>query len=126
MSEENSTLTDEKTTAENIEPVKSESTTPDVSNVKIRDILKHRSKNWRPFLKKALPLILVGIICFGAGLAADRFFVGRRLGMGFRNRPGFNQMMPGRGTNRNNKGIMKNNQNPNNQKQTDKSNQSTQ
>lgn len=126
MSEENSKITDEKLAAENIVTVKNESTTPDMSNVKIRDVLKHRSKNWNPGLKMAIPIILVGIICFGAGLAVDRFFIGRRAMMGFRNRPGFNQMMPNKGFNKNNRGIMRNNQKPNTQKPTDNSNQSSQ
>ncbi len=84
--------------------------TTDVSKVKIRDILKQRFKKMRPSLKKALPLILVGIICFAAGVGVDRAFIGRRFGGNLRNRPGFNQSMPNNRFN-NRQGNMKNNQN---------------
>jgi hypothetical protein len=94
----------------NEEPLKKESYSSDISKVKIRDILKQRFKKMKPGLKKALPLILVGIICFAAGIGADRAFIGRRIGNNLRNRPVINQPMPNNRFN-DNQGNMKNNQN---------------
>jgi hypothetical protein len=94
----------------NEEPSKKENPSSDISKVKIRDILKQRFKKMNPGLKKALPLILVGIICFAAGIGADRAFIGRRLSNNLRNRPVINQPMPNNRFN-GNQGNMKNNQN---------------
>jgi hypothetical protein len=94
----------------NEEPLKKESYSSDISKVKIRDILKQRFKKMNPGLKKALPLILVGIICFAAGIGADRAFIGRRLSNNLRNRPVINQPMPNNRFN-GSQGNMKNNQN---------------
>jgi hypothetical protein len=94
----------------NEEPLKKESYSSDISEVKIRDILKQRFKKMNPGLKKALPLILVGIICFAAGIGADRAFIGRRISNNLRNRPVINQPMPNNRFN-GNQGNMKNNQN---------------
>jgi hypothetical protein len=88
---------------------KNEASESDVSKVKIRTILKQRFKSMRPGLKKALPLILVGIICFAAGIGVDRAFIGRRVNKALKNRPGINQAMPK--NNNNKQGNMKNNQN---------------
>jgi hypothetical protein len=94
----------------NEEPLKKESSSSDISKVKIRDILKQRFKKMNPGLKKAIPLILVGIICFAAGIGADRAFIGRRLSNNLRNRPVINQPMPNNRFN-GSQGNMKNNQN---------------
>jgi hypothetical protein len=82
----------------------------DISKVKIRDILKQRFKKMKPGLRKALPLILVGIICFAAGIGADRAFIGRRVSINLRNKPGINQSMQNKRFN-GNQGKMKNNEN---------------
>jgi hypothetical protein len=64
----------------------------------------------RPSLKKALPLVLVGIICFAAGIGADRAFIGKRVSNNLRNMPGINQSMPNKRFN-GNQGNMKKNKN---------------
>lgn len=79
---------------ESSELVKNNNPSNDVTKVKIRDILKQRFKNMRPGFKKAIPLILVGIICFAAGVGVDRALVGRRFGKNLINRPGYNQASP--------------------------------
>jgi hypothetical protein len=91
----------------------------DISNVKIRTILNQRLKKWRPNFKKVIPLLLVGIICFMAGIGADRLFIGRRVNKAF-NRPGINQAMPRNGSNskqfnnnKNNKNLPSTNKNSN-------------
>lgn len=66
----------------------------DISKVKIRSVLKQRFKNMRPGFKRAIPLILVGIICFAAGIGIDRAFIGRRISRSFKDRPGINQKLP--------------------------------
>jgi hypothetical protein len=94
----------------NEEPLKKENSSSDISKIKIRDILKQRFKKMNPGLKKALPLILVGIICFAAGIGADRAFIGRRISSNLRNRPVINQPMPNNRFN-GKQGNMKNYQN---------------
>lgn len=59
-------------TSANNSDEKSSSKHEDVSKVKIRTILKQRFKKSNPILKKVIPLIIVGIICFGAGLIAGK------------------------------------------------------
>jgi hypothetical protein len=66
----------------------------DISNVKIRTILKQRFKKWRPGLRKAIPFILVGIICFAAGIGADRVLIHNRYAKGIVTRPGVYQSIP--------------------------------
>jgi hypothetical protein len=87
-----------------------ENPSSDISKVKISDILKQRFKKMKPGLRKALPIILVGIICFAAGIGADRAFIGRRVSNNLRNKPGINQSMQNKRFN-DNQGNMKNNEN---------------
>ncbi len=94
----------------NEESSKTKSPSSDISKVKIRDILKQRFKKTKPGLKKALPIILVGIICFAAGIGVDRAFIGRRVSNNLRNRPGINQPMPNNDF-KGNQGNMRNNRN---------------
>lgn len=94
----------------NVEPSKKENPSSDISKVKIRDILKQRFKKMNPGLKKVLPIILVGIICFAAGIGVDRAFIGRRPINNLRNKPGINEPMFNNRFN-NKQGNMKSNQN---------------
>lgn len=93
----------------------------DVSKVKIRTILKQRFKKY-PILKKVIPLVLVGIICFGAGLITGRGIFRYRNERFLMNGKGFYRQMPGNfnGGNFNNRKFNnkqfnnKNNAQPNN------------
>lgn len=46
-------------------------------------------------LKKSMPYILVGIICFVLGIGAGRISYRNRMGNAFEGRAGMNRMMPG-------------------------------
>lgn len=99
-----------KIEAVNEEPSKKETPSCDISKVRIRDILKQRFKKMGPGLKKVLPLILVGVICFAAGMGVGRAFIGRRVTKDLRNRPGIKQYIPKNG-NDGIQGNMRNNKN---------------
>ncbi|MFL0269979.1 hypothetical protein [Candidatus Clostridium radicumherbarum] len=93
----------------------------DVSKVKIRTILKQRFKNSSPFFKRAIPLIIVGIICFGAGLVAGKEIDRHNNGRVMMNRKGIFRQMPNgnfnmRPFNNNKNNNNNNNSNNNNQK----------
>jgi|GEM_PF-3228016 len=134
MSEENNNALSNNETIDNTEIEKenniynaeiNEPKHQDVSKVKIRTILKQRFKNSSPFLKKAIPLLLVGIICFGAGLVAGREIDRHSNSRVIMNRKGMFRQMPngnfyGGNFNKrqfnNNKSNSSNNGNNNNQK----------
>lgn len=98
----------------------------DVSNIKISSILSQRLKkrglNW----KTVLAFVLVGVICFAAGIGADRAFTRNRANKMFRNRPGIENRMPmGRfnGKQQNNKDKQKSDKQTPKDKSTTPSNQ---
>lgn len=66
----------------------------DVSKVKIVTILKERFKRNSPKFKKVLPYILVGLICFGAGMGLDRALLRNRASRILNNRGNINRMIP--------------------------------
>lgn len=72
---------------------------PDVSKVKISTILKERFKRNKPKFKKVLPYILVGLICFGAGMGLDRALLRNRASRIPNNRGNINRMIPGNPSN---------------------------
>jgi hypothetical protein len=96
----------------------------DVSKVKIRTILKQRLKKSNPILKKVISFIIVGIICFGAGLVAGKEINMHGNARVLINRNGMFKQMPNRSfnggnfnkrqfnNNGNNNNSSKNNQNP--------------
>jgi hypothetical protein len=92
----------------------------DVSKIKIRTILKQRFKNSSPFFKRAIPLIIVGIICFGAGLVAGKEIDRHNSGRVIMNRKGIFRQMPNGNFNGGNSKMRpfnnNNNNNNNNQK----------
>lgn len=63
---------DQSLAAESITANKLPKDEQDISKVKIRSIIKQRYKKSGSFMKMVLPLVLVGIICFGAGLVTGR------------------------------------------------------
>lgn len=91
----------------------------DVSKIKIRTILKQRFKNSSPFFKRAIPLIIVGIICFGAGLVAGKEIDRHNSGRVMMNRKGIFRQMPNGNFNGGNfnKRQFNNNNNSNNNNQ---------
>ncbi|MFL0247708.1 hypothetical protein [Candidatus Clostridium stratigraminis] len=92
----------------------------DVSKVKICTILKQRFKNSSPFFKRAIPLIIVAIVCFGAGLIAGREIDRHNMGRVTINRKGMFKQMPNgkfNGGNFNMRPFNNNNNNSNNNNQ---------
>lgn len=73
----------------------------DVSNVKIRKVLKQRFKKSNFGAKSAVALILVAIIFFMAGAFADRLVLRHRGFNSFMGRPGIMKRMPNNGFNGN-------------------------
>lgn len=63
-------------------------------NIAEKTTLKPKSNAWKIGLKKALPFVIVGIVCFMAGVGVDRILVGNRVKRNFNNRPGINRSMP--------------------------------
>lgn len=107
IAETSSITTDEKNTNHH----------EDVSKVKIRTILRQRFKNSSPILKKVIPLVLVGIICFAAGLIAGRGIDRHRNERFLMNRNGMFRQMPGNFNGGNFNRRQFNNNNNNNNKQ---------
>jgi hypothetical protein len=66
----------------------------DVSKVKIRTILRQRFKKSSPIFKKVIPLVLVGIICFGVGLMAGKELDRHRNERVLMNRKGIYRQIP--------------------------------
>lgn len=66
----------------------------DVTKVKIRTILKQRFKKSNSILKMVIALILVAILCFGAGLIAGRELDRHGNGRIFMNRNNMYRQMP--------------------------------
>ncbi|MCM0647760.1 hypothetical protein NBE98_05135 [Clostridium swellfunianum] len=92
--DENKNPVEQNLNITNEQKVEGATSSSDISKVKIVSVLKHRFKNMKPGFKKAIPLILVGIICFAAGIGVDRAFIGRRINRNFKDRPGINQKLP--------------------------------
>jgi hypothetical protein len=110
-------------TPSNISAEKSSNIHEDVSKVKIRTILKQRFKKSNPILKKVIPLIIVGIICFGAGLIAGKEIDRHSNRRVIFNRNGMFRQMPNRNFNGGNFNKKQFNSNSNNGNNNSKNNQ---
>jgi hypothetical protein len=84
---------------------------PDLSKVKIRNVLAYKIKNSK--LNRVVAIVLLGIICFGAGIVTDRTFVRHDLRRGYYGKSKIEGNVP-RGFYGNRKNNRNFNQNPNN------------
>ncbi|MBL4936599.1 hypothetical protein JK636_12605 [Clostridium sp. YIM B02515] len=83
----------DKKDTETVDTISDVSAENDVSTVKVRTILKQRFRKLRPSVKMAIPIILVGIICFVGGIMADRALMWNRAGKFLKGRPGISRQM---------------------------------
>ncbi|MCM8712064.1 hypothetical protein M2651_13775 [Clostridium sp. SYSU_GA19001] len=71
-----------------------EVTNSDITKINKKTILKQRFKNLNPALKKLLPFIIVGLICFAAGFGVDRILTNNNSRKNLQNRPGIQKNSP--------------------------------
>lgn len=83
----------DKKSIETVDTINEVSAENDVSKVKVRTILKQRFRKLKPSVRMAIPVILVGIICFVGGIMADRALLWNRAGKFFKDRPGISRQM---------------------------------
>jgi hypothetical protein len=97
---------------------------PDLSKVKVGNVLAYKIRKCNPKVKKVIAAVLLGVICFGAGIASDRVFLRHELRDGFNGKYQMRQNMPGnfKGNRNFNQGKNKN-QNSNNTTQAPSSGQ---
>lgn len=93
-----------------IPPTNSNTIKEDISKVKIRTILAQRLKKFRPSFKKALPLILVALISFAAGIGADRLITRHKVNKVIKQAPNIQRRFQ---DNRNSNGPFNNKQDNN-------------